>query len=126
MPVTPVSPPRGRGGPRCGGEEVAAAAPCRRGMLDRGENRCQTEESNAVPPPPRRTPKRKVNPLNGKRIAEVDWKDVTLLRTFISDRGQIRARRVNGLTPQQQRRVATAIRNAREMALLPYPRAGRG
>jgi small subunit ribosomal protein S18 len=33
---------------------------------------------------------------------------------------------VTGLTPQQQRRVATAIRNAREMALLPYPRAGRG
>jgi small subunit ribosomal protein S18 len=33
---------------------------------------------------------------------------------------------VTGLTPQQQRRVATAIRNAREMALLPYPHAGRG
>jgi small subunit ribosomal protein S18 len=82
--------------------------------------------NRAVPPPPRRTPKRKVNPLHAKRIADVDWKDVTLLRTFISDRGKIRARRVTGLTPQQQRRVAVAIRNAREMALLPYPRAGRG
>jgi small subunit ribosomal protein S18 len=98
----------------------------RRGTLSPGENRCQPEESSVVPPPPRRIPKRKVNPLHAKRIVEVDWKDVTLLRTFISDRGKIRARRVTGLTPQQQRRVATAIRNAREMALLPYPRAGRG
>ena len=79
-----------------------------------------------MPPAARRPPKRKANPLHAKRITEVDWKDVTLLRTFISDRGKIRARRVTGLTPQQQRRVATAIRNAREMALLPYPHAGRG
>ena len=73
-----------------------------------------------------RPPRRKANPLHAKRISEVDWKDMTLLRTFISDRGKIRARRVTGLTPQQQRQVAVAIRNAREMALLPYPRAGRG
>lgn len=70
--------------------------------------------------------RRRVNPLVAKGVDEVDWKDVALLRTFISDRGKIRARRVTGLTPQQQRRVAAAIRNAREMALLPYPRAGRG
>jgi small subunit ribosomal protein S18 len=79
-----------------------------------------------MPPAARRPPKRKANPLHTRRITEVDWKDVTLLRTFISDRGKIRARRVTGLTPQQQRQVATAIRNAREMALLPYPHAGRG
>jgi small subunit ribosomal protein S18 len=78
-----------------------------------------------MPPAARRPPKRKANPLHAKRITEVDWKDVTLLRTFISDRGKIRARRVTGLTPQQQRQVAVAIRNAREMALLPYPHAGR-
>jgi small subunit ribosomal protein S18 len=59
-------------------------------------------------------------------VAEVDWKDTALLRTFISDRGKIRARRVTGLTPQQQRQVAVAIRNAREMALLPFPKSGRG
>ncbi|WP_219412808.1 30S ribosomal protein S18 [Pseudonocardia nigra] len=76
--------------------------------------------------PTRRPLKRRANPLHAKQIADVDWKDVTLLRTFVSDRGKIRARRVTGLTPQQQRQVATAIRNAREMALLPYPRAGRG
>ena len=78
-----------------------------------------------MPPAARRPPKRKANPLHAKRITEVDWKDVTLLRTFMSDRGKIRARRVTGLTPQQQRQVAVAIRNAREMALLPYPHAGR-
>lgn len=74
---------------------------------------------------PVRPPRRKANPLHAKKIDQVDWKDVTLLRTFVSDRGKIRARRVTGLTPQQQRQVATAIRNAREMALLPYPHAGR-
>ena len=65
--------------------------------------------------------KRKVNPLHARKIASVDWKDVGLLRAFISERGKIRARRVTGLTPSQQRQVASAIRNAREMALLPYP-----
>ena len=79
-----------------------------------------------MPPAPRRPVKRKANPLHVKGIVEVDWKDTALLRQFVSDRGKIRARRVTGLTPQQQRQVAVAIRNAREMALLPYPRAGRG
>lgn len=50
----------------------------------------------------------------------VDYKDVALLRKFMSDRGKIRARRMTGLSPKRQREVATAIRNAREMALLPY------
>jgi small subunit ribosomal protein S18 len=77
--------------------------------------------------PGRQRPVRlKANPLHARGLAEIDWKDTTLLRTFVSDRGKIRARRVTGLTPQQQRQVAVAIRNAREMALLPYPRAGRG
>lgn len=50
----------------------------------------------------------------------VDYKDVTTLRLFISERGKIRSRRITGLTVQQQRQVANAIKNAREMALLPY------
>ncbi|SFO45942.1 SSU ribosomal protein S18P [Pseudonocardia ammonioxydans] len=74
---------------------------------------------------PLRAPRRKPNPLTARGIEQVDWKDAALLRTFVSDRGKIRARRVTGLTRQQQRQVATAIRNAREMALLPYPNAGR-
>jgi len=72
-----------------------------------------------------RPQRRKANPLRARKIESVDWKDAALLRTFISDRGKIRARRVTGLTPRQQREVATAIRNAREMALLPYPSAAR-
>jgi small subunit ribosomal protein S18 len=70
-------------------------------------------------------PKRRVNLLAREGVTVVDWKDVTLLRKFISDRGKIRSRRVTGLTPQQQRQVATAVKNAREMALLPYPSQGR-
>jgi small subunit ribosomal protein S18 len=69
--------------------------------------------------------KTKRNLLKAEGVTEVDWKDVNLLRKFISDRGKIRARRVTGLTPQQQKQVATAIKNAREMALLPYASNGR-
>ena len=69
--------------------------------------------------------KRKRNLLTAEGVSEVDWKEVNLLRKFISDRGKIRARRVTGLTPQQQKQVATAIKNAREMALLPYSSTGR-
>ncbi|MEU5694840.1 30S ribosomal protein S18 [Actinosynnema sp. NPDC020468] len=72
-----------------------------------------------------RVPKKRVNLLRKEGVTVVDWKDTTLLRKFLSDRGKIRSRRVTGLTPQQQRQVATAIKNAREMALLPYPTPGR-
>ncbi len=50
----------------------------------------------------------------------VDWKDAALLRKYLSDRAKIRGRRVNGNCPRHQREVANAIKNAREMALLPY------
>lgn len=50
----------------------------------------------------------------------VDYKDVNLLRRFMSDRGKIRARRVSGNCTQHQREVAVAIKTARELALLPY------
>jgi small subunit ribosomal protein S18 len=75
--------------------------------------------------PTRKPVRHKQNLLNREKVSVVDWKDVALLRKFISDRGKIRARRVTGLTPQQQKQVATAIKNAREMALLPYPGSGR-
>ncbi|WP_100466991.1 30S ribosomal protein S18 [Mycobacteroides abscessus] len=53
-------------------------------------------------------------------VSSVDYKDTNTLRMFLSERGKIRSRRVTGLTVQQQRQVANAIKNAREMALLPY------
>jgi small subunit ribosomal protein S18 len=50
----------------------------------------------------------------------IDYKDIAMLRKFMSDRGKIRARRVTGNCTQHQRLVASAVKNAREMALLPY------
>ena len=67
-----------------------------------------------------RRSKRKTSVLNQERVDYVDYKDVNLLRRFMSDRAKIRARRVTGNDAQQQREVAKAIKNAREMALLPY------
>jgi small subunit ribosomal protein S18 len=53
-------------------------------------------------------------------IEYVDYKDTSLLRKFVSERGKIRARRVTGNCTQHQRDVSSAVKNAREMALLPY------
>lgn len=64
--------------------------------------------------------KKKANILGQESAVYFDWKDVNLLRRFLSDRGKIRSRRVTGVTAQQQRAVALAIKTAREMALLPY------
>jgi small subunit ribosomal protein S18 len=50
----------------------------------------------------------------------IDYKDTALLRKFISDRGKIRARRVTGNCVQHQRDIAIAVKNSREVALLPY------
>ncbi|RCG18587.1 30S ribosomal protein S18 [Streptomyces diacarni] len=68
-----------------------------------------------------RTPQRpRPNPLDVAGITSIDYKDTGLLRKFLSDRGKIRSRRVTRVTAQQQRRLATAVKNAREMGLLPY------
>ncbi|CAN5700052.1 hypothetical protein BH20ACT2_BH20ACT2_16920 [soil metagenome] len=67
-----------------------------------------------------RRAKKKVSVLTQERVEYVDYKDVNLLRRFMSDRAKIRARRVTGNDAQQQATVANAIKNAREMALLPY------
>ena len=77
-----------------------------------------------MPKPPVRKPKKKVCLLQGNGTA-IDYKDTTLLRRFISDRGKIRARRVTGNCTQHQRDIATAVKNAREVALLPYTSTAR-
>ena len=64
--------------------------------------------------------KKKTSVLVIEKVEFVDYKDVDLLQRFMSDRAKIRNRRVAGNTLQQQREVANAIKNAREMALLPY------
>jgi small subunit ribosomal protein S18 len=67
-----------------------------------------------------RRSKKKTSVLVQESVDYIDYKDVNLLRRFMSDRAKIRARRVTGNDAQQQREVARAIKNAREMALLPY------
>lgn len=67
-----------------------------------------------------RKPRKKVCMFCVDNVTYVDYKDTALLRKFISDRGKIRARRVSGNCRQHQRDVATAVKNAREVALLPY------
>ncbi len=79
--------------------------------------------------------KKKANPLKIVKVEYIDYKDVSLLQKFMSDRSKIRGRAVSGTTVQEQRELANAIKNAREMALLPYakrvtstraPRGGAG
>ena len=80
---------------------------------DRGTKRAPREDR-------RRGGKKKVCVFCTERIPWVDYKEVNLLRRFMSDRGKIRARRVTGNCTQHQREVAVAIKTARELALLPY------
>ena len=68
----------------------------------------------------RKPRKKKVSPIVKDKIEYVDYKDVNLLRAFISDRAKIRGQRVSGNKRQQHRDVAKAIKLARELALIPY------
>ena len=81
--------------------------------------------SRKRPQPPVKPFKKKPDPLKAARVKEIDYKDVALLRKFISDRGKIRSRRITGVSIQEQRALSRAIKNAREMALLPYSSNGR-
>ena len=67
-----------------------------------------------------RKPKKRPNMMVQEKVGFVDYKDVNLLQRYMSDRSKLRARRMNGNSVQQQRDIATAVKNAREMALLPY------
>jgi small subunit ribosomal protein S18 len=82
-----------------------------------------------VAKPPIRKPKKKVcvfcKDAKKGRAEVIDYKDTNLLRKYISDRGKIRARRVTGNCSQHQRDVAIAVKNSREMALLPYTSTAR-
>ena len=71
-------------------------------------------------PPPLSNSLKRGDPHDAAGVTYIDYKDTDLLRKFISDRGKIRSRRVTRVTAQQQRLLARAIKNAREMALLPY------
>ena len=82
-----------------------------------------TSKKNKARAPKETNPKKfkkKTSVLVTDKVEYVDYKDVNLLSRFVSDRSKIRNRRVTGNTVQQQRDIATAIKNSREMALLPY------
>ena len=75
--------------------------------------------------PSRNAKNAKLAPVKPIKVGVIDYKDVATLRKFISDRGKIRARRVTGACTQHQRAVATAVKNSREVALLPYTSSAR-
>ncbi|MGV3624708.1 MAG: 30S ribosomal protein S18 [Archangium sp.] len=73
---------------------------------------------------PRTGGRRKVNPLYAAGVKEVTYKDVTLLKYFVSERGRILPRRLTGIDARQQRMVAKAVKQARLLGLLPYLQLG--
>jgi small subunit ribosomal protein S18 len=70
--------------------------------------------------------RRKPCPYCREKIEQVDYKDISSLRRFISDRGKIRSRRITGACRRHQSQIARAIKRARELALLPYVAEGSG
>jgi small subunit ribosomal protein S18 len=70
----------------------------------------------------RRGPSDRFRPRKYTRINvdEIDYKDLTLMRRFLSDKGKTRSRRVTGLSRKHQKQLAVAVKRAREIALLPY------
>ena len=73
---------------------------------------------------PRRRPnirrRKKVCIFCGEKAQKIDYKDVSTLRKFISERGKILPRRITGTCAKHQRAITTAIKRARHIALMPY------
>lgn len=68
----------------------------------------------------RRTPSEKVCYFTSNGITHIDYKDVELLKKFVSERGKILPRRVTGTSAKYQRKLTVAIKRSRQMALLPF------
>lgn len=64
--------------------------------------------------------RRKLDPIAANKIEYVDYKDVNLLRKFLSDTGKILPARITGCSRKNQRMITKAIKRAREIGLLPY------
>lgn len=77
-------------------------------------------EENKAPRGPKRIPKKKVCIFCVEHVEDIDYKDVARLRRFITEKGKILPRRMSGVCAKHQRPLATAIKRARVMALLPY------
>ena len=68
----------------------------------------------------RRTQKKKVCPYCVEKASEIDYKDVAKLKRFVTEKGKIIPRRTSGVCAEHQRALTTAIKRARQMALLPF------
>jgi ribosomal protein S18 len=93
--------------------------------MARGNQSTQTKRRRRRPEQARGRVKKRACHFCAERLDYIDYKDTSILRRYMSDRAKIRARRVTGNCPRHQREVAVAIKNAREMALLPYLGTGR-
>ena len=67
-----------------------------------------------------RRPRRKVCQFCVDKVEHIDYKEIARLRRYINERGKILPRRMSGTCAKHQRELATAIKRARVMALLPY------
>ncbi|MDX8363251.1 MULTISPECIES: 30S ribosomal protein S18 [Bacillaceae] len=67
-----------------------------------------------------RAKRRKVCYFTSNGITHIDYKDIDVLKKFVSERGKILPRRVTGTSAKYQRKLTIAIKRARQMALLPY------
>ena len=68
----------------------------------------------------KRTTRRKVCRLTVDRVRYIDYKDVAMLKHYVTERGKIIPRRITGATAKHQRMLTRAIKLARQIALLPY------
>ena len=64
--------------------------------------------------------RKKVCFLYTEKIDHIDYKDTELLKRFVTERGKIIPRRISGASAQDQRRLRTAIKRARNIAMLPF------
>jgi small subunit ribosomal protein S18 len=77
-------------------------------------------EEKIVKKPIRRPSRKKVCAFCADKVEKIDYKDVAKLRKFITEKGKILPRRMSGVCAAHQRELATAIKRARQMALLPF------
>ena len=67
-----------------------------------------------------RKPRRRKKPRLRVKEADINYKNVEVLANFLNDKGRIKPARANGASAKLQRKIATAIKRARNVALLPY------
>lgn len=84
------------------------------------------EKDEPREPKVRRRGRTKISYLTINKIYVIDYKDIALLKRFLTERGKMLPRRQTGNTAKQQRMVSKAIKRAREMALIPFVASGTG